>query len=192
MEKNYSSKMELQEWVCFFMQYIVSDDLGEEVAQSFLKHLADLEILFPIDGDIWQWGKDFIDSKNLTSTVQSDLEILSKTESGFALAYFISYKNLDKKPLFTDRSDTKIERQKGDDCASSGKPASDLSNLQIVKKVGRQLQPFIEIEESVIRRLVGNHVDRSDAKRLFHYMFSKVGSKAEPRVWEQLSRKRHR
>lgn len=184
--------MQLHEWVCFFRQYIVSEDLGEEITESFIKHLADLKILVFADEDIWQWGNSVIDPENLISAVKSDLETLSESESGFALAYFITYKNLDKKPLFTDSIDAKDERNKSDDSPSQGKPASNLSNLQIVKKVGRQLQPFIEIEESVIRRLVGNHVDKHDAKRLFHHMFSKVGSKAEPRVWEQLSRKRHR
>ena len=48
------------------------------------------------------------------------------------------------------------------------------------------------MEEAVISRLVHKHVGKQDAQKLFHYMFGKVGSKAEPRVWEQLSRKRHR
>ncbi|MZG29620.1 MAG: hypothetical protein F3741_02260 [Nitrospinae bacterium] len=192
MKKLYSSKMDLEGWLCFFKQYIVFDDLGEEVTESFLKHLADLNVLRHIDSDIWQWGDAVIDSESLISTVQSDLEELSKTESGFALAYFIAYKAFDKKPLFTESMDANITQQKGDDHTSQGRPASNLSNLQIVKKVGRQLQPFMEIEESVIKRLVGNHTEKPDAKRLFHYMFGKVGSKAGPRTWEQISRKRHR
>ena len=89
-------------------------------------------------------------------------------------------------------SDSKKNNKNNDGFVPKVKPASNLSNLQIVKKVGKQLQPFMRMEEDVISRLVRTHVDKQDAQKLFHYMFSKVGFKAEPRVWEQLSRKRHR
>ncbi|MZH03739.1 MAG: hypothetical protein F3745_10200 [Nitrospinae bacterium] len=61
-----------------------------------------------------------------------------------------------------------------------------------MKKVGKQLQPFLQVEESVVSRLVGKYLDKQGAQKLFHYMFGKSGCKAEPRTWEQLSRKRHR
>ena len=70
--------------------------------------------------------------------------------------------------------------------------ASDLSNLQIVKKVGRQLEPFLKAESTIVSRLIGEHTSKADARLLFNYMFGKMGSKAQPRKWEQLSRKRHR
>ncbi len=196
MKKNYSGRMSLADWTSFFIEFIVSDDLSEEVAESFLRHLTDLGALVPLDGDIWHWsGCDSqIDSKSLLAKVQRDLESLSDSESGFALAYFIGYKNLNKKSLVaeSDSFDSKNIDRKGSEPSSAVKPASDLSNLQIVKKVGKQLQPFLQIEEAIVSRLVGKHAGKQDAQRLFHYMFGKVGSKAEPRVWEQLSRKRHR
>ncbi len=185
--------MSLTDWVSFFIEFIVQSDLTNEVAESFLRHLADLGVLIPLDGDIWGWSDcdSQVDSKNLIAKVQKDIEALSDSESGFALAYFIGYKNLEKKSL-SAKTDSKSINQKGNELSSAGKPASDLSNLQIVKKVGKQLQPFLQIEEAVVSRLVGKHAGKQDAQKLFHYMFSKVGSKAEPRVWEQLSRKRHR
>ena len=186
--------MEMPEWVSFFLEFIVSDDLNEETTESFLLHLADLGALVLIDENMWQWkGCDTnVSSNNLVSSVKNDLESLSDTESGFALAYFIGFKDLNRKPFFTekDSSNPKNDHQRKKD--SGDKPASDLSNLQIVKKVGKQLQPFLQVEESVVSRFVGKHVDKQKAQKLFHYMFSKVGAKAEPRAWEQLSRKRHR
>jgi len=196
MEKNYSSRMEIPEWIRFFMEHIVSSDLKEEGTKSFLQHLADLGVLVSTDENIWQW-KDCdstIDLEKLILRIQSDLELLSDTEAGFALAYFIGYKDLKRKSFFTetDSLDSKNANQKGKESASQGKPTSSLSNLQIVKKVGKQLQPFLQIEEAVVSRLIGNYVNKQDAQKLFHYMFGKAGSKAEPKVWEQLSRKRHR
>ena len=186
----------MQEWVSFFMKFILSDDLNEDITESFLRHLTDLEALVHINEDIWGWaGLELeVDSEDLIKLVQEDLESLSKTEPGFALAYFIGFKDLNKKPLFKNMgdSDSKKNNKNNDGFVPKVKPASNLSNLQIVKKVGKQLQPFMRMEEDVISRLVRTHVDKQDAQKLFHYMFSKVGFKAESRVWEQLSRKRHR
>jgi hypothetical protein len=196
MENNYSSTMEMPDWIRFFMEFIVSDDLKEEVTEPFLSHLADLGALISVDKNFWQWKScdSPVDSKNLISIVQSDLELLNETEPGFVLAYFIGYKDLNRKSFLakTDSPDSKNVNHKGKEFTPEVKPASNLSNLQIVKKVGKQLQPFLQIEEAVVSRLVGKYVDKQDAQKLFHYMFGKVGSKAEPRVWEQLSRKRHR
>jgi len=170
--------------------------LKEDVTESFIRHLAELGVLVSVDDNMWQW-KDCdspVDSEKLILKVQSDLELLSATKPGFALAYFIGYKDLSKKPLssITGSSDSKSANQKRKESVPLGKPASNLSNLQIVKKVGKQLQPFLQIEESVVSRLIGEYVDKQDAQKLFHYMFGKAGAKAEPKVWEQLSRKRHR
>ena len=192
MENVYSGKMSLDAWGKFLIEFIVSNDLSEELVGSFLRHLADLGVLLPCDDDVWEWCNSEVELKNLIARIKNDLESLSDSESGFALAYFIGYKKLNKKPL-DDKVDSKDNiNRKQSKLPPDIKPASDLSNLQIVKKTGKQLQPFLQIEESVVSRLTGKHVGKQDAQRLFHYMFGKVCAKAEPRVWEQLSRKRHR
>lgn len=192
MENVYSGKMSLDAWGKFFIEFIVSNDLSEELVGSFLRHLADLGVLLPCDDDVWEWCNSEVELKNLIARIKNDLESLSDSESGFALAYFIGYKKLNKKPL-DDKVDSKDNiNRKQSKLPPDIKPASDLSNLQIVKKTGKQLQPFLQIEESVVSRLTGKHVGKQDAQKLFHYMFGKVCAKAEPRVWEQLSRKRHR
>ena len=202
MKNVYSGKMSLNEWIRFFIEFIVSNDLSEELVGSFLRHLADLGVLLPFDGDIWEWRacNSGVELKNLIAKVKKDLESLCDSESGFALPYFIGYKNLYKKSLqFEDELDTsgktspKINiTRKRSEFSFNIKPASDLSNLQIVKKVGQQLQPFLQLEESIVFRLTGKQAGKQDAQKLFHYMLGKIGTKAEPRVWEQLSRKRHR
>ena len=192
MENVYSGKMSLDAWCKFLIEFIVSNDLSEELVGSFLRHLADLGVLLPCDDDVWEWCNSEVELKNLIARIKNDLESLSDSESGFALAYFIGYKKLNKKPL-DDKVDSKDNiNRKQSKLPPDIKPASDLSNLQIVKKTGKQLQPFLQIEESVVSRLIGKHVGKQDAQKLFHYMFGKVCAKAEPRVWEQLSRKRHR
>ncbi len=192
MENVYSGKMSLDAWGKFLIEFIVSNDLSEELVGSFLRHLADLGVLLPCDDDVWEWCNSEVELKNLIARIKNDLESLSDSESGFALAYFIGYKKLNKKPL-DDKVDSKDNiNWKQSKLPPDIKPASDLSNLQIVKKTGKQLQPFLQIEESVVSRLTGKHVGKQDAQKLFHYMFGKVCAKAEPRVWEQLSRKRHR
>tara|TARA_B100000949_G_scaffold217574_1_gene215313 strand:- start:617 stop:1195 length:579 start_codon:yes stop_codon:yes gene_type:complete len=192
MENVYSGKMSLDAWGKFLIEFIVSNDLSEELVGSFLRHLADLGVLLPCDDDVWEWCNSEVELKNLIARIKNDLESLSDSESGFALAYFIGYKKLNKKSL-DDKVDSKDNiNRKQSKLPPDIKPASDLSNLQIVKKTGKQLQPFLQIEESVVSRLTGKHVGKQDAQKLFHYMFGKVCAKAEPRVWEQLSRKRHR
>ena len=192
MENVYSGKMSLDAWGKFLIEFIVSSDLSEELVGSFLRHLADLGVLLPCDDDVWEWCNSEVELKNLIARIKNDLESLSDSESGFALAYFIGYKKLYKKPL-DDKVDSKDNvNRKQSKLPPDIKPASDLSNLQIVKKTGKQLQPFLQIEEAVVSRLTGKHVGKQDAQKLFHYMFGKVCAKAEPRVWEQLSRKRHR
>jgi len=193
MKNIYSGKMNLNEWTLFFLEFIVSDDLNEELVESLLRHLADLGVLLPCDGNVWEWCDSEVELKGLVAKVKKDLELLCESESGFALAYFIGYKELNKKPLdgkAASNDSKNITRKRSE--FFSNKPASDLSNLQIVKKTGKQLQPFLQLEESIVSRLTGKQASKQDAQKLFHYMFGKIGAKAEPRVWEQLSRKRHR
>jgi len=202
MNNVYSGKMSLNEWVRFFIEFIVPNDLSAELVGSFLRHLADLGVLLPVDGDVWEWNacNPEVELKNLIAKIKKDLESLCDSEAGFALPYFIGYKKLHKKSLqFDDEANTSSKTppqinitRKRSEYSSDIQPASDLSNLQIVKKVGKQLQPFLRLEESIVSRLTGKQVGKQDAQKLFHYMFGKIGTKAEPRVWEQLSRKRHR
>ena len=120
----------------------------------------------PTDEDIWSWNGE--DSKtasdSLIAIVQKDLLAVCDTEPGFALPYFIGYQQLEIKPIAFN---AKVDTQN----AVKNKPASDLSNLQIVKKVGKQLQPFLQMEQNFVSRLTGKHAGKQDAQKLFHYIF---------------------
>ena len=196
MDIVYSIKMSLDEWVEFFKIVLGSEDLKEDIAESFIRHLADLNAINLIEGGQWKWnnGNPSLNGEALILQVKKDLEKKCKTESGFVLPYFIGYKKLARIPLENIRRQENPPKplQKKNLFGVKKEAASDLSNLQIVKKVGKQLQPFLQLEESVVSILAGKHVSKQDAQKLFHYMFSKVGAKVEPRKWEQLSRKRHR
>ena len=115
---------------------------------------------------------------------------MAHTEIGFAMPFFIGFEKL-KLPAIESLLESKGLAVKN---KNTPKPelASDLSNLQIVKKVGRQLKPFLEAESIIVKRLLGKRTSKADARKLFQYMFGKINSKAQPRKWEQLSRKRHR
>jgi hypothetical protein len=202
MKKRFLGKMSLDKWANIFVESIFPNDLLDEVVDPFFKYLADLEVLIPCDGDMWEWkGFDSqLNSENLIDVIKNDLESLCDLNRGFVLPYFIGYKEIYKKPLqfnpepdrFFKGSLEKNKKLKHSEGSLNIKPASDLSNLQIVKKIGKQLQPYLQIEASITTQLTGKYVSKQDAQKLFHYMFGKMGMKAEPRVWEQLSRKRHR
>jgi len=74
----------------------------------------------------------------------------------------------------------------------SGKQTSDLSNVQIVKKMESQLKPFLDMEKFLIPQLMGERVDKADAQCLFNFIMSKLREKVPTREWEQLSRRRHK
>ena len=196
MDKAFSNKKSLEEWVSIFKEILDSEDLKEDIVESFIKHLADLEVI-NVDGNgVWEWLGEVHpnDKTGLVCQIKRVLETMSEKESGFALPYFIGYKDLYKAPLETlgNKDLATNEKRKKNIFSQKKETASDLSNLQIVKKVGKQLQPFLQLEEAVVSRLLGNRVNKQEAQKMFHYMFSKVGKKAEPRKWEQLSRKRHK
>ena len=64
--------------------------------------------------------------------------------------------------------------------------------MQIVKKMGRQMESFMELEKTFLEKLQGTRTTRKDARKIFNFALSKIKQKAEPQSWEQLSRRRHR
>ena len=80
----------------------------------------------------------------------------------------------------------------GKSSMSRQKKTSNLSNLQIVQKLGNQLRPFLDLERQTISRLRGAYTSKTDAQWLFNYILDKTRKKSPAKKWEQLSRKRHR
>ena len=184
-----------ESWVKWFRQEILDASLEEGQVNAFLLHLADLDKFRVDDNDIWSWvessNSEKLDEK-FASQVSKSLVVLSQTECGWAIGFFLRgvaelYQPPNMPPeLFFDLSKEK-ERQ------SPGNPVSaDLSNFHIVRKVGRQLSPFLEMENRYIERLSGKYLNRTEAQKLYRYILKKSRPSAKPLPWQQLSRRRHK
>mgnify|MGYP003690142199 FL=1 len=183
--------MKISDWINFLKENFIFDDLDDETIYALLNYLIDLGLIVSTENDFFEWqglSKD-VQRVEKIRVMQTDFLRLSQSEPGFALPFFVRIDT--GLPTLESLIETNEKKAKS---KIIGQPAasSDLSNLQIVKKVGRQLEPFLKAESAIVTRLIGVHTTKSDAQQLFHYIFGKIGSKAEPRKWEQLSRKRHR
>ena len=186
------ANMNSSDWVKFFSEKIFFADLEEETVYSLLHYLEDLELLVPSENVEFAW-KDLPEGFSLEEMVQfiqTELKKMASTKLGFALPFFIKIINVELPTIQSMvESGKNVEKNKRNFKSGS---TSDLSNLQIVKKVGIQLKPFLEAEKLIVERLTGKHTSKSDARKLFQYIFGKINAKAPPKKWEQLSRKRHR
>ena len=183
--------MKISDWINFLKENFISDNLEDETLYALLNYLIDLGLLVSTENDFleWQGLSNDVERVEKIRVMQTDFLRLSQSEPGFALPFFVRIDT--GLPTLESLIETKEKKAKS---KIIGQPeaSSDLSNLQIVKKVGRQLEPFLIAESTIVSRLIGVRTTKADAQQLFHYIFGKIGSKAEPRKWEQLSRKRHR
>jgi hypothetical protein len=184
--------MQVSDWIKLLTTDFTPDDLDKETAYSLLHYLEDLQLLIPFENDTLKWKelRDGMALKEQIQVMRDGMMRMAHTDIGFAMPFFIGFEKL-KLPEIESLRDSKGLAVKN---KNTPKPelASDLSNLQIVKKVGRQLKPFLEAETIIVKRLIGKRTSKADARKLFQYMFGRINSKAQPRKWEQLSRKRHR
>ena len=183
--------MKILDWINFLKENFIFDDLDDETIYALLNYLIDLGLIVFTENDSFEWqglSKD-VERVEKIRVMQTDFLRMSQSEPGFALPFFV---RIDiELPTLESLIVTKEKNVKSK-IISQPKSSSDLSNFQIVKKVGRQLEPFLKAESTIVSRLIGARTNKADAQQLFHYIFGKIGSKAQPRKWEQLSRKRHR
>jgi len=184
--------MKASDWVNLLAENFFPDDLEKETVYSLLHHLEDLKLLVALDNETLMW-RELKGGMSLNEQIQvmrDGMMRMANTEIGFAIPFFIGFEKL-KLPAIESLLEPKqlTVRNK---TIPKPEAASDLNNLQIVKKVGRQLKPFLQAESIIVKKLLGNRTSKADARKLFQYMFWKENSKAQPREWEQLSRKRHR
>jgi len=184
--------MHVSDWVKLLTADFTPDDLDKETAHSLLHYLEDLQLLIPFENDTLKWKelRDGMLLKEQIQVIRDGMIKMAHTEIGFAMPFFIGFEKL-KLPTIELLLESKelVVKNKN---TPKAELSSDFSNLQIVKKVGRQLKPFLEAESIIVERLLGKRTSKADARKLFQYMFGKINSKAQPRKWEQLSRKRHR
>ncbi len=189
-------KKNCAQWEAWFEANLAPGDFKSGDMRAYLHHLADLDVFEVSGDDSWSLAgiDDSLDDAALKDRLVERLDALSRTDSGFALSGLLGRKpEIAAAETGKPPSASKATRIRfGDKQNAAAERSSDLSNLQIVKKVGRQLQSFIELEQSWVSRLQGTHTRKEDAKRIFNYLLSKSREKSPPRQWEQLSRKRHR
>lgn len=185
---------ELDQWSAWFKAEFAPADLDTAGVLAFMYHFADVGILEAVDETRWKLcGIDTNSSSGpLRDAVREHLEGLSRTEAGFAVAYFLG-----QRPEVSSLGNKNSQNQEVHKISDAGKTpnrekSADLSNLQIVKKVGRQLSPFLDFERETLARLQGKYIRPQDARLIFNFILRHTRRKAEPKKWEQLSRKRHK
>ena len=197
LEKNLNQAHALNQWAVWFKKEFAPSDLDADGVFAFMHHFADLGIFESVgDENRWKLGGIDFDSndKNIREMLLDRLETLSKTTDGFAVACFLGRQpeiSTAKKETSQSPPANRIAPKITGETPNLEK-ASNLSNLQIVKKVGRQLKPFLEFEKETVSRLQGIHTPSKEARVIFNYILRHTRTKAEPKKWEQLSRKRHK
>lgn len=188
----------VEDWVQRLKDGVLAETLDAALGRALFLHLADLGVFEPDTEDHWRL-KDYEGAPDEDEAVrgflQERLRGLACTEAGFALVYFMKDPPARPEPEFMKTTEEGSPRSKklfDKETKTLPKGSSDPSNLQIVKKIGRQLQSYMDLEKQFIERLEGTHTTRRDARRIFNAALEKIGNKAERRSWEQLSRRRHK
>ena len=184
-------------WFDWFRDGILNADIDDAGEKPVLHYLVDLSVLECDSKGLLKLSGvgEGQSSHEVKSILLKSLNGLSQTENGFALVYFLSsFSNNKLPPLMKEDPSPETKRKNifEKSCLPSEKKSSDLSNLQIVKKWGNQLRPFLDIEQKTIARLRGRYTSQEDAQWLFSYILNKTKQKSPAKKWEQLSRKRHR
>ena len=190
---NYSEEL----WFEWFRDGILNTDIDGTGETPILHYLLDLSVLESEGNGLLKLSKVSKEqsSHEVKNRQLEALNDLSKTENGFALVYFLSSFS-DKKlpPLITEERISSSKRKSifKKSYLPGEKKSSNLSNLQIVKKWGSQLRPFLDVEQKTIERLRGKFTTQEDAQWLFSYILNKTRKKSPAKKWDQISRKRHR
>ena len=184
-------------WFQWFQDGILNRDIDAIGKIPILHYLCDLNILKSDDNGLLKLSSlnHGQSSQEVKKNLLALLLNMSETEKGFALVYFLSnFSNKELPPLKTEDHTSSRNRKNifNKNYLPGEKKSSNLSNLQIVKKWGSQLRPFLDIEQKTIVRLRGKFTCQEDAQWLFSYILNKIREKSPAKEWEQLSRKRHR
>lgn len=182
----------ISSWIELLKARILVSDVDPATAAALCCHLADLGVLKKSGEDNWKLTPVADSSLTVEEEVEKCLKDLCTTDQGFALRYFL---NDPPPPIANDTPDEKISEAENNAKSNTqllDQKTSNLSNLQIVKKYGRQVQSFIELEKSYTEKLLGPQTTLKEARKMFNFILSRMQQKTEPRSWEQLSRRRHK
>lgn len=182
----------LSSWIELLKDRILVSGVDDPTAAALCGHLADLGILERTDGEGWKLTGSVKSSLNVEQEMEKRLKDLCADEKGFALHYFMKDASSSQTDDTQHQAPSESEGKSGNNPELLSHKTSNLSNLQIVKKYGRQVQSFVELEKSYTEKLLGPNTASKEARRIFNFILSRMKQKTEPRPWEQLSRRRHK
>lgn len=178
-------------WVELLKNHILVSGVSDATLIALCGHLADLGVLEKSEEDEWKLVPVSDGSLTVEEEMRNRLNDLCTTEKGFALRYFLKAPPpMANNPHTKGTSEANIPSKNNPQLLDQ--KTSNLSNLQIVKKYGRQVQSFIELEKSYTEKLVGPQTTSKEARKIFNFILSRMQQKTEPHPWEQLSRRRHK
>jgi len=191
--KDKNPQRSISDWVALLKNHILVSDVDDGTVAVLCGHLADLGMLEKAGDEDWKLASHAEGSLTIEEEMEKCLNDLCTTEQGFALRYFLkdppALQITDSSP---DQENPAVEDNPKSNPQLLDQKTSNLSNLQIVKKYGRQVQSFIELEKSYTERLLGPQTTLKEARKIFNFILSRMKQKTEPRPWEQLSRRRHK
>ena len=184
-------------WFVWLQDGILNDDIDPNGEKPILHYLIDLNIFTINSTGLLKISMitDNQPSNTVKTSLIKSLKSMGQDKKGFALLYFLTGFSEDQLPplsLGDVSNDIKRKNIFNKGYLPGKNKSSNLSNLQIVKKWGNQLRPFLDLEQKTIARLQGKHTSQKDSQWLFSYILNKTKKKSPANKWEQLSRKRHR
>ena len=191
--KDRNPQRSISSWVELLKNRILVTDVDATTVAVLCCHLADLGVLEKAGEEDWKLASHAEGSLTIEEEMEKCLNDLCTTEQGFVLRYFL--KDPPATPITNGslgQGTTEVEDNPKSNPQLLEHKTSNLSNLQIVKKYGRQVQSFMELEKSYTERLLGPHTTLKEARKIFNFILSRMKQKTEPRPWEQLSRRRHK
>jgi hypothetical protein len=191
--KDRNPQRSISSWVELLKNRILVSDVDDATAGALCCHLEDLGVLEKSGEGDWKLTPYSDGSLTVDEEMEKRLHDLCATEQGFALRYFL--KDPPATPIINGsqgQGTSEAEDNPKSNPQLLDQKTSNLSNLQIVKKYGRQVQSFLELEKSYTERLLGPHTTLKEARKIFNFILSRMKQKTEPRPWEQLSRRRHK
>ncbi|MCF8720538.1 hypothetical protein [Nitrospina gracilis] len=199
MSSSHSQTFTPEGWAARLQEAVWSPEVEIRVRQALCLYLADLGLFEVVSEQEWRligFDGPVEDEEAVRKYLKKRVSELACTDAGFALVYFLNDPPDRPEPEFlrmeepppSARSKGLFPREK----KIPPKGSADPSNLQIVKKVGRQMGSYIALEKEFIDRVVGTHTTRAEARKIFNAALAKIRSKAKPQSWEQISRRRHK
>lgn len=193
MVEDRNPQRSISSWLGLLRDSVLISDVDKVTVAALCCHLADLGVLEKVGKEDWRLIPTSDSSLTVKEEIGKRLSDLCDTEQGFALRYFLK----DPPPpsivkgIYGEGA-TGMEDKLESNPQLLDQRTSNLSNLQIVKKYGRQVQSFIELETSYTEKLLGPQTTLKEARKIFNFILSRMQQKTEPRSWEQLSRRRHK